>query len=118
MWGASVSFPSCKANVLSPCRPVRRCYRGDGFRWLIRRPWHLAPSKMSAQLDPKRTIAELKELRTLTGDHHGAQRVAFTATWLMARSWLREKLQQLPVEVAPDQAGNLWATLRGKSPRT
>ncbi|MDP3070679.1 MAG: Zn-dependent hydrolase [Opitutaceae bacterium] len=69
-------------------------------------------------LDPKRTVAELKELRALTGDADGAQRVAFTATWLKARAWYREKLQALPVEVAPDAAGNLWATLPGASPHT
>ena len=72
---------------------------------------------MSA-LDPKRTVAELKELRRLTGDEHGAQRVAFTAKWLEARAWLRAKLQELPLEIAPDPAGNLWATLRGASERT
>jgi N-carbamoyl-L-amino-acid hydrolase len=72
---------------------------------------------MNAQPDPKRTIAELKELRALTGDENGAQRVAFTPTWLKARAWLREKLQALPLEVAPDAAGNVWATLPGKSPR-
>ena len=75
-------------------------------------------SIMNTPLDPKRTIAELKELRLLTGDEHGAQRVAFTETWLKARAWLREKLNQLPVEVASDAAGNLWTTLPGKSPRT
>ena len=69
-------------------------------------------------LNPKRTIAELKELRELTGDENGAQRVAFTDTWLKSRAWLREKLRGLPVEMAPDAAGNLWATLRGKSERT
>ncbi|WP_414660507.1 Zn-dependent hydrolase [Horticoccus sp. 23ND18S-11] len=69
-------------------------------------------------LDPKRTVAELKELRALTGDENGAQRVAFTEKWLTARAWLRGKLQGLPVEIAPDEAGNLWATLRGRSKRT
>jgi hypothetical protein len=39
--------------------------------------------------DPKRTIAELKELRELTGDQNGAQRVAFTPVWERARKWLR-----------------------------
>jgi len=29
-------------------------------------------------LDPARTVAELKELRELTGDENGAQRVAWT----------------------------------------
>jgi hydantoinase/carbamoylase family amidase len=72
---------------------------------------------MTAHLDPKRTVAELKELRRLTGDENGAQRVAFTSTWLNARDWLREKLQGLPVEIHTDEAGNLWTTLAGDSDR-
>jgi N-carbamoyl-L-amino-acid hydrolase len=68
-----------------------------------------------ASVNPQRTIDELKELRALTGDDDGAQRVAFTPTWAKARAWLREKLKDLPVEVQIDEAGNLWATLRGKS---
>jgi hypothetical protein len=63
---------------------------------------------MSDSLNPQRTIAELKELRALTGDQNGAQRVAFTDVWLKAREWLREKLQGLPVEIATDAAGNRW----------
>ncbi len=66
-------------------------------------------------LDPKRTIAELKELRALTCDEHGAQRVAFTPMWVMTRAWLREKLAGLPIETHVDAAGNFWATLRGES---
>jgi hydantoinase/carbamoylase family amidase len=67
-------------------------------------------------LDPGRTIAELKELRALTADENGAQRVAFTPTWAKARKWLREKVEKINnVEVHIDAAGNLWATLRGKS---
>ena len=65
-------------------------------------------------LDPKRTIAELKELRAVTGNEDGAQRVAFTPTWAKARQWLRAKLAELPVEVQQDAAGNLWATLQGE----
>lgn len=65
--------------------------------------------------DPQRTIAELKELRALTGDKNGAQRVAFTPAWSAARKWLREKLAKLPVEVHIDAAGNLWSTLHGES---
>jgi N-carbamoyl-L-amino-acid hydrolase len=69
-------------------------------------------------LDPQRTIAELKELRELTGNADGAQRVAFTRTWATARQWLREKLGAIPgVEVKNDPAGNLWATLKGQSDR-
>src|SRR4051812_30085629 len=66
--------------------------------------------------EPSRTIAELKELRELTGDENGAQRVAFTETWATARKWLRGKLSFCP-DVRTDEAGNLWATLRGESPK-
>jgi N-carbamoyl-L-amino-acid hydrolase len=66
-------------------------------------------------LDPSRTVAELKELRELTGDENGAQRVAWTDTWERARGWLRGKLGDLPLEEEIDQAGNQWWTLRGRS---
>jgi N-carbamoyl-L-amino-acid hydrolase len=68
-------------------------------------------------LDPARTVAELKELRELTGDENGAQRVAWTDTWETARGWLREKLAGLPLEEEIDEAGNQWWTLRGASER-
>ena len=68
-------------------------------------------------LQPQRAIAELKELRALTGNADGSQRVCWTDTWAAGRAWLREKLAQLPVEVEIDEAGNLWATLRGASER-
>jgi N-carbamoyl-L-amino-acid hydrolase len=66
-------------------------------------------------LDPKRTISELKELRTLTEDEHGAQRVAWTDLWLKSRDWFRTKWQDLPVEQHYDEAGNNYITLEGKS---
>src|ERR1051326_1679676 len=72
---------------------------------------------MSTLLNPKRTVAELKELRSLTGDENGAQRVAFTPTWVKARAWLKKKLEAVPAEVHVDAAGNLWATLAGESKR-
>src|SRR5213593_851347 len=72
-------------------------------------------ANMSTFLNPKRTVAELKELRVLTGDENGAQRVAFTATWLKAREWLRQKVAGLPLEIHDDAAGNTWFTLRGES---
>ena len=72
---------------------------------------------MSHPLNPKRTVAELKELRALTSDDHGAQRVAFTETWLKARGWLRQKVVGLPLEIHDDAAGNTWFTLRGESLR-
>ncbi|HTB82069.1 MAG TPA: hydantoinase/carbamoylase family amidase [Candidatus Sulfotelmatobacter sp.] len=70
---------------------------------------------MNSALNPKRTIAELKELRTLTGNENGAQRIAFTPMWTKTRKWLQKKLSELPVETHRDAAGNLWSTLRGES---
>jgi hydantoinase/carbamoylase family amidase len=70
------------------------------------------------QLDPQRTIAELKELRQLTSDENGAQRVAFTPMWTKTRAWLQQKLAGLPVEIHTDAAGNLWTTLRGESEKS
>src|SRR5579872_4074238 len=66
-------------------------------------------------IDPKRTVAELKELRALTSDDNGAQRVAWTDTWLKAREWFKSKLKDLPVEQHFDAAGNGWVTLAGAS---
>jgi beta-ureidopropionase / N-carbamoyl-L-amino-acid hydrolase len=69
-------------------------------------------------LDPQRTVAELKELRSLTGNELGAQRVAWTDTWLKAREWFAKKLADLPVEHHYDAAGNNWATLKGTSEKS
>ena len=68
-------------------------------------------------LDPPRTVAELKELRELTGDEDGAQRVAWTDTWETARAWLREKVAGTGAVEEIDEAGNQWFTLAGASER-
>ncbi|MCW2975981.1 MAG: amidase, hydantoinase/carbamoylase family [Actinomycetia bacterium] len=68
-------------------------------------------------LDPSRTVAELKELRELTGDVNGAQRVAWTETWETARDWLRDKVAETGASEEIDEAGNQWFTLRGESDR-
>jgi N-carbamoyl-L-amino-acid hydrolase len=68
-------------------------------------------------LDPSRTVAELRELQELTGDDHGAQRVAWTDTWERARDWLRGKVSETGAEETVDAAGNQWFTLRGESDR-
>ncbi len=66
-------------------------------------------------LDPSRTVAELKELRELTGDDEGAQRLAWTETWETARGWLPAKLAETGAVEEVDEAGNQWFTLRGAS---
>src|ERR1051325_3114140 len=68
-------------------------------------------------LRPEQTVAELEELRELTGDADGAQRVAWTDTWERAREWLRSKVAGTGAEEEIDEAGNQWFTLRGDSER-
>jgi N-carbamoyl-L-amino-acid hydrolase len=68
-------------------------------------------------LTPSRTVDELQELRELTGNEDGAQRVAWTDTWSQAKEWLSGKLAGSGVEEETDEAGNQWFTLRGASDR-
>ena len=68
-------------------------------------------------VDARRTISDLRELRALTADDHGAQRIAWSPTWLKARAWFQSKLAGLPVEHHLDAAGNSWTTLQGDSER-
>jgi N-carbamoyl-L-amino-acid hydrolase len=68
-------------------------------------------------VDSLRVISDLQELRALTGDANGAQRIAWTPTWLKARDWFQNKLKGLPVEHHHDAAGNSWTTLQGESDR-
>src|SRR5690242_9791668 len=68
-------------------------------------------------LEPKRTVAELEELRELTGDENGAQRVAWTDAWASAREWLRGKVASTGAVEEIDEAGNQWFTLAGASDR-
>src|SRR6476646_4221137 len=64
-------------------------------------------------LDLTRTVAELDELRELTVDENGAQRVAWTDTWETARAWLRDKVAPTGATEELDAAGNQWFTLAG-----
>ena len=68
-------------------------------------------------LDPARVVSRLEELRSLTGDDDGEQRVAWTETWAKGRAWLADSLADLPLETERDAAGNDWYTLRGDSDR-
>ena len=69
-------------------------------------------------IDPQAAIDLLKELRALTADDNGAQRLAWTPTWLKARAWFQSKLSDLPIEHHLDAAGNSWTTLAGRSEKT
>jgi N-carbamoyl-L-amino-acid hydrolase len=63
----------------------------------------------------KSAVKMLQELRALTADDNGAQRVAFTDTWIKARDWFAQQIADLPVEHHRDAAGNNWVTLQGES---
>jgi N-carbamoyl-L-amino-acid hydrolase len=68
-------------------------------------------------LDPGRAVADLDELRELTGDADGAQRVAWTDMWETARAFLRRTMESTGAVEEVDEAGNQWFTLRGASDR-
>jgi hydantoinase/carbamoylase family amidase len=69
-------------------------------------------------VDAARAVAGLRELKQLTGDENGAQRVAWTDTWITARDWLASELEGINgVTVERDEAGNTWATAPGASDR-
>jgi len=68
-------------------------------------------------VDPKRTVADLKDLRELTGDENGAQRVAWTETWERAREWLRVLVAETGATESIDAAGNQWFSLTGERGR-
>src|SRR6201990_848878 len=68
-------------------------------------------------VDAGSVIAHLEELRSLTADEHGAQRLAWSPVWLRARAWFEQKLAGLPVEHHFDAAGNHWITLPGATER-
>jgi N-carbamoyl-L-amino-acid hydrolase len=63
---------------------------------------------------PDRVVTDLRALADRTGGPEGSRRLAWTPEWLEARAMLRESLTTLPVEVDVDEAGNLWAVLRGE----
>jgi hydantoinase/carbamoylase family amidase len=65
-------------------------------------------------MDADRVLADLRELARLTGGPDGARRVCWTDEWARAREFLRSRLEELPVEVEVDAAGNLWAGLEGE----
>jgi N-carbamoyl-L-amino-acid hydrolase len=68
-------------------------------------------------LNPSRAVADLEELRAVTGDENGAQRVAWTDTWEEARAFLRGRLEGTGAQEEIDEAGNQWFTLPGDSDR-
>lgn len=67
------------------------------------------------QASAKRVIEDLKEVASFTSDDKGAQRVAWTNTWIKAREWFREQAEALGAELTTDSAGNVWTKLEGET---
>jgi hydantoinase/carbamoylase family amidase len=65
-------------------------------------------------MDADRVLGDLRELARLTGGPGGARRVCWTDEWAAAREFLLSRLRELPVSIGIDEAGNLWADLRGE----
>src|SRR5215218_3235211 len=65
-------------------------------------------------MDAERVLADLRALARLTGGPDGARRVCWTDEWTRARDFLRSRLDELPVDVTVDEAGNVWADLPGE----
>src|ERR1041385_2766655 len=108
---------SAPSTASSSATRVRASFRAGGraLSTAMRGAYHSRVAPM--QLEPGRTVAELRELQELTGDGNGAQRVAWTDTWEQAREWLRGKVAGTSAQEEIDAAGNQWFTLRGASER-
>jgi allantoate deiminase len=69
-------------------------------------------------MNARRVIDDLRQLRALTGNADGAQRVAWGPVWRQAREWFGGKVREIGLDVERDPAGNDWVTLAGASPKT
>ena len=72
----------------------------------------------ASSYQPARVLGDLRALAERTGGPDGSRRLCWTPEWLEARALFRESLTGLPVEIETDEAGNLWAYLRGTSSDT
>jgi hydantoinase/carbamoylase family amidase len=74
-------------------------------------------SEVSApRLDSAAVIADLDELAGHSGGRFaGAKRLAWTPEWLAELEWLKGKLGQAGLTPETDLAGNIWATVPGRS---
>jgi N-carbamoyl-L-amino-acid hydrolase len=65
-------------------------------------------------IDVDAVLADLTALAKVSGGKHaGAKRLAWSDDWQAARAWLLQRLDELPVTIEQDPAGNLWAHLDG-----
>lgn len=70
---------------------------------------------MNKATDAECVISDLKELEKLTADENGAQRVAWTPVWDLAREWFIKKMKLEGADVIVDSAYNLFAKVQGET---
>jgi beta-ureidopropionase / N-carbamoyl-L-amino-acid hydrolase len=70
-------------------------------------------TSVGPRIDASWVISQLRELDRRTGGASGARRVAWTEPWHEARAFLAELLAEIEIELEQDEAGNLWAWLKG-----
>ena len=98
------------------CRGTMVYDRGE----IVTQPGHgrfvrrsLGAPHAGGHVNADRVLEDLRELARLTGGPDGARRVCWTDEWTKARDFLRSRLDELPVEMSVDEAGNLWAAMEG-----
>src|SRR5438067_7045847 len=69
-------------------------------------------------MNPRRVIADLRELAARTSTADGAQRLAWGPIWRDAREWFKGKVDALGLRIDTDSAGNNFVTLAGASSKT
>src|SRR5438094_10347947 len=69
-------------------------------------------------MNPRRVIADLRELAARTSTADGAQRLAWGPIWRDVREWFKGKAAELGLRIDTDSAGNNWVTLPGASTKT
>src|SRR5438094_4888090 len=69
-------------------------------------------------MNPRRVIADLRELAARTSTADGAQRLAWGPVWRDAREWFKGKVADLGLAIRTDSAGNNWVTRPGTSKKT
>src|SRR5438876_5570985 len=69
-------------------------------------------------MNPRRVIADLRELAARTSTADGAQRLAWGPIWRDAREWFKGKVAEIGLAIETDSAGNNWVTLPGTSSKT
>ncbi|WP_166350956.1 hydantoinase/carbamoylase family amidase [Phytoactinopolyspora limicola] len=103
---------STEAHIVPGLGHLPHVDRSERLAALLRAYWALP-------VDPTRVTRDLAALEARTRDAGGVQRLCWTPTWQSGRELFGQLVSDIPgVTLAQDAAGNLHATLAGRSERT